>query len=84
MNAQGATVGMHPHAKESWGISSTIMTKMSPDMTIGEAAKLLGVDFSDVAVVSGKYVARLYDHWDEAGTLLEDAKRDLAMIKEYY
>ena len=82
-----AAVGISSEAMSAWGSSSRYVAGLSPDMTIKEAARILGVSTADVAVVSSRYVQRLHDHWQEASDLVEDAKTDLEKMKaihEFY
>ena len=76
-----AVVGIHDVALSGWGVSSTMVTKLPPDMTIGEAAKLLGSTPDDVTVVSAAYVRRIYDLWQQAGDDLDEAKASLEEAK---
>ena len=76
-----AVVGMHDVALREWGVSTSFVTDLKPDMTIGEAAKLLGSTPDDVTVVSAAYVRRIYDLWQQAGDDLIEAKANLEEAK---
>lgn len=76
-----AVVGMHDVALRGWGVSSTMVSKLPPDMTIREAAGLIGSTPDDVTVVSAAYVRRIYDLWQQAGDDLTEAKASLEEAK---
>ena len=77
----GAATGLHPYAKEMWGISNTIASKLPEGMTIKEAAKLIGVEASFVMVVSSEYIEHIQRLWLESGEFLDDAKAQLKEAK---
>ena len=64
------------------GVTGLIITELPPQTTITEAAGMLCVESSDVAVISKSYISGVYRLHSESEALFEETKDVLKEIKK--
>lgn len=64
------------------GVTGLIITELPPQTTITEAAGMLCVESSDVAVISKSYISGVYRLHSESEVLFEETKDILKEIKK--